>query len=75
MSCTWPQDVHKAKELQDNAEVVEAYCIKCKTHAYFRKDADGRVDPSYAFFFRADTLQPSMNLYYRIHPERMSIES
>lgn len=73
MECVWPNDVHKPKEIQDNAEVVEAYCVKCKAHAYFRKDSNGRIDPAYAKFFRADTLQPSQNLYYRIHPQKMSV--
>lgn len=75
MICTFPQNVHKGIILNDTLEVVEAYCEKCKTHAYFRKDGYGRVEPSYGDFFKADTLQPSSNLYYRVHPNRMSIES
>lgn len=73
--CWFPDDVHKAVILKDTPEVVEAYCTKCKAHEYFRKDSAGRVDPAYGDFFKADTLQPSSNLYYRVHPNRMAIES
>lgn len=75
MTCEIPRDVHKAKILKSTNEVIEATCEKCKAHEYFRKDAQGRVDPAYGDFFKADTLQPSSNLYYRVHPNRMSIES
>lgn len=72
--CTYPQDVHKTVTVQDTKEVIEAYCVKCKAHAYFRKDSEGRLDPEYAKFFRADTLQPSQNLYYRVYPKKMAVD-
>lgn len=75
MICEYPFSVHDARVIKDTPEVIEAYCVKCKAHEYFRKDAQGRVDPRYGDFFKADTLQPSSNLYYRIHPQKMSIES
>lgn len=75
MTCLFPQDVHKAEILKDTKEVIEAYCTKCKSHGYFRKDTQGRVEPAYGDFFKADTLQPSSNLYYRVHPGKMSVES
>lgn len=73
--CRFPSDVHKAVILKDTPEVIEAYCTKCKEHEYFRKDSAGRVDPAYGDFFKADTLQPNSNLYYRVHPRRMHVES
>jgi hypothetical protein len=72
--CIYPKDVHKAITLKETKEVIEAYCVKCKAHKFFRKDAQGRLDPEYAKFFRADTLQPSMNLYYKVYKNRMAID-
>lgn len=73
-ACTYPQDVHKTVTLRETREVVEVYCSKCKAHRYFRKDSEGRLDPEYSKFFRADTLQPSQNLYYKVYPKRMAVD-
>ncbi len=71
MTCEWPQDVHDTKTLFHNHEVEVAYCKKCKLRVYLRKGFDGRDDPRYGEFFKADMLQPSSNLYYKVHPNKL----
>ncbi len=69
--CDGINDVHTTKTLFHNSEVEVAYCVKCKLRVYLRKGFDGRDDPRYGTFFKADTLQPSSNLYYKVHPHKL----
>lgn len=64
--------VHNMKYLEDAPDVVVAYCTRCKSRYYFRKDAN-RTDPRYGKIFKRDTLQPHENLYYKEYPHRMKI--
>ncbi len=70
--CDGISDVHETKTLFHNHEVEVAYCKKCKLRVYLRKGFDGRDDPRYGEFFKADMLQPSSNLYYKVHPQKLS---
>lgn len=64
--------VHKMIYLEDSPDIVVAYCERCKERAYFRK-CNGRTDPRYSQYFKRDTLQPHMNLYYKEYGKNMKI--
>lgn len=73
MRCDNIRACHTPRIINDNDAIV-AICETCKEFGIFRMDRQGRPDnKEYSKFFRRDILQAESNLYYKYHPEKMSI--
>ena len=67
-------DVHNNIILNETKDGIRVRCSKCGEINVLRIDPNGRMDNrEYGRVFKADTLQPSDNLYYKLHPNKMSV--
>jgi hypothetical protein len=74
MTCDNKREAHNPLVIYDNNDAMVAVCTLCKASQVFRKDASGRMDNrAYTQFFRRDVLQANTNLYYKYHPDKMSV--
>lgn len=74
MFCDNINNVHDNKIINEEPDGVRYICKQCKQINVFRIGQDGRMDNrKYAEVFKMDTAQPGSNIYYKLHPEQMSI--
>lgn len=74
MHCNNISQCHDVQVIYDSNEAMVAVCKICWEQRVFRKDPDGRMDNiAYAAFFKKELLQPWTNLYYKYHPDKMSV--
>ena len=72
--CDNISDTHDNVILSQTDDGVRVMCQKCKQQQVIRIGTDGRMDNRlYSKVFKADILQPSENLYFKLHSEQMSI--
>lgn len=72
--CDNKKELHDMLIPCDNAHGLHAYCKRCLRHYYLRKDSNGNPQKRmYAKLFLRDFIQPSKPLYYKVHPDRMTI--
>lgn len=71
--CDGVSQVHDPLVIND-IDAVVAVCRLCKQQIVLRMDKEGRMNNrDYTKFFKRDILQPSENLYYKVHPEYLQI--
>lgn len=65
---------HDNITIGETSDGIRTYCKLCGKINEIRFDTNGRCDNrEYSEIFKRDTVQPGSNLYYKIHPELMSI--
>jgi hypothetical protein len=74
MICDNINSVHNNLLINEQKDGMRFVCKTCRKINIIRLDANGRCDNRlYAKVFKADTVQPGSNLYYKLHPEQMSL--
>jgi hypothetical protein len=73
--CDNIQEAHDNIVINETSDAIRTYCKICGEVNVLRKDKlSGRMDNiEYSRIFKRDVLQPSENLYYKYHPELMSL--
>lgn len=67
-------EAHDLLTVRDTMHAQCVYCVLCRHIYLIRKDGNGNPERrEYARLFKRDILQPGENLYYKYHPERLSI--
>ena len=72
--CDNINSVHDNITIRETKDGIRVYCKRCKSINIIRLDLNGRTNNrEYSKIFKRDLLQPGENLYYKEHPEVMSI--
>lgn len=72
--CDNINECHYLEIVAETHEALRAFCLLCKNTYIVRKDEKGSPERrEYAKLFKRDILQPSENLYYKYHPEKLAI--
>jgi len=74
MICDNKNNVHTNIIINETSDGIRTRCVKCGEINILRIDPNGRMDnKEYSRVFKADTLQPQDNLYYKLFPNKMSV--
>lgn len=72
--CDNRNNVHDPLQIVDEPGGIRYICKTCKKIMVLRRGADDRFNnKEYTEVFKRDLLQPHDNLYFKVHPELMSI--
>lgn len=72
--CDNKKEVHNPVIFNENPNGLGWYCRNCNRTGYLRKDKDGSPhNKEYLKIFYRDVVQSNKPLYYKIHPEKMSV--
>lgn len=74
MICDNINNCHDNIVINEEHSGIRVRCKLCGEINVLRKDIDGRFNNrEYAKIFKRDIVQVGTNLYYKIHPDKMSI--
>lgn len=72
--CDNISNVHENFMMNEEPDGVRYICDHCKQQNVLRIGLDGRMENRlYTRVFKKDVLQPHDNLYFRVHPDEMSL--
>jgi len=72
--CDNCNEAHDNITVNETPDGIRTYCKICGEINIIRFDSNGRCDNrEYSKIMKRDLLQPSENLYYKYHSEKMSI--
>ena len=72
--CDNLSDTHDNILIKEEKDGVRYLCKICKQQNVMRIGEDGRMDNrEYTKVFKRDILQPSDNLYFKVHEYKMSL--
>lgn len=74
MVCDNINNCHDNKTIVEFTDGIRVICTICKKVSIVRFDINGRTNNRfYSKLFKRDVVQPGSNLYYKVHPEQMSL--
>lgn len=72
--CDNVNSCHNNQVISETKDGIRVRCSECGEINILRMDSSGRMNNrEYSKVFKKDILQPGSNLYYKYHPELMSI--
>lgn len=75
MTCDNIRGVHNPITIAEDNNALRVFCTECKTQIVLRKDPNTGAPEKreYARVFKRDILQGNDNLFYKLHPEHISV--
>ena len=74
MTCDNIQSAHKPEVIGEDNNAILVYCNECGASERIGKDANGNPQSHiYLEWYLRDFVQPPALLYYKYHPEGMSV--
>jgi hypothetical protein len=72
--CNNKSNCHDNRMITHEQDGVRYICTICWQQNVLRIGEDGRMNNrEYTKVFKRDLLQPSDNLYFKVHPDKMSL--